>query len=335
MRARLLWSALFFWSSCLSPAAEQAQPNILQEAFGVRPADSSTLLSPQFPSLSLLLVNRKVEVQARRRADEAVLRAAGSETMLIARFAREGPFEMCRIRHEPGTPTSSEELKLIWAFPMAFNESMTLDAGALQGHPLYLPDGTIPPAHFLNWGSLFYDRTDNLALGTFLEGAEPAATRWGRRTGPTGPTQLHFWTETGSPDLQVTIFAYRPYSRRLWWAEWYQEQERRTPGVHPGLFPVLSPLESSWAPQEEQTVQVVPAPKDAGHAMELAFIDDVSGRVVDRRRRALRDLEAELSLEINPVVATLKEWSGSGSPFLEELRSRPLFEIDLMGGHGA
>jgi hypothetical protein len=52
-------------------------------------------------------------------------------------------------------------------------------------------------------------------------------------------------------------------------------------------------------------------------------------------RRALRDLEAELSLEINPVVVTAKEWSGSGSPFLDELRSRPMFEIDLTGGHGA
>jgi hypothetical protein len=52
-------------------------------------------------------------------------------------------------------------------------------------------------------------------------------------------------------------------------------------------------------------------------------------------RRALRDLEGELSLEINPVVVTAKEWSGSASPFLDELRSRPLFEIDLTGGrHG-
>jgi hypothetical protein len=52
-------------------------------------------------------------------------------------------------------------------------------------------------------------------------------------------------------------------------------------------------------------------------------------------RRAFRDLEAELSLEINPVVVAAEEWSGPGNPFLDQLRSRPLFEIDLTGGHDA
>lgn len=285
MRFRMLRVVLLV-SSCasMSLAAQQPSPNVLQEMFGNQPVDKSLLLSPQFPSLSLLLVNRKVAVQARRAADEVVLRAPGSETTLVARLVREGPFDVCRIRHEPGTPISAEELKLIWAFPMEYNESMTLDAGALEGHPLYLPDGTIPPAHFLNWGTLFYDRPDNLALGTVLESADPAATRWGRRTGPTGPTQLHFWTETGRPDLQVTIFAYRPHNRRLWWAEWYQQQESRTPGSHPGLFPILSPFESSWAPGEEQTIEIVPGPADAGKAMEFVLIDDVSGSVAARRR---------------------------------------------------
>jgi len=272
---------LFFVLCSLSPAADQS-PNFLQEAFGAQPLDKSPLLSPQFPSLSLLLVNRKVEVQSRRGANEAILHAPGSDITLVAHLAREGQFDFCRIRPDAATPIASEELKLIWALPMAFNESMTLDAGALQGHPLYLPDGTIPPAHFLNWGTLFYDRADNLALGTQLEGADPAATRWGRRTGLTGPTQLHFWTETGRPDLQVTIFAYRPRNQRLWWAEWYQEQERRSPGAHPGLFPVLSPFESSWVPGEEQTIQIVPSPADSGKAMELVVIDDVSGSVAGR-----------------------------------------------------
>ena len=47
-------------------------------------------------------------------------------------------------------------------------------------------------------------------------GAAPAAKHWGRRTGPTGPTQLHFWTSMGPADLEVTIFAYRPRDPRLW-----------------------------------------------------------------------------------------------------------------------
>jgi hypothetical protein len=284
MRPKALLACCLFVSLLDSVAlASDQPPNVLQEAFGARALDQSPLLSPQFPSLSLLLVNRKVEVDARRGATDAVLRAPGSQVTLAARFTREGAFDICRIRPEPGTPMPAEELKLIWAFPMEFNESMTLDAGALEGHPLYLPDGTIPPAHFLNWGTLFYDRTDNLALGTMLEGAAPAATRWGRRTGPTGPTQLHFWTQTGRPDLQLTVFAYRPRDRRLWWAEWYQDQEKRAPGDHPGLFPILSPLETSWAPGEQETIQIVPAPSEAGKAMELVLIDDVSGNIVGRR----------------------------------------------------
>src|SRR5438067_10561917 len=54
--------------------------------------------------------------------------------------------------------------------------------------------------------------------------------------------------------------------------------------MHPGLFPVLSPFESSWAPREEQTVQIVPGPEDEGKAMELLFIDDVSGDIAGRRK---------------------------------------------------
>jgi hypothetical protein len=255
--------------------------NFLQQVFETHP--DSPLLSPKFPGVSLDLVNAPVMVKARRGPGEALLAAPGSELLLSAEFAHEGEFDFCRIRPAPGSPLPADELKLIWAFPMEFNESMTLDAGALEGHPLYLPDGTIPPAHYLNWGTLFYDRSDNLALGTVLEGATPAAARWGARTGPSGPTQLHFWTLTGRPDLQVTIFAYRPRDNRLWWAEWYQEQERRKAGTHAGLFPVLSPLEMGWAPGEQVRIQIVPGPHDAGKRMEFVLIDDVTGKIAARR----------------------------------------------------
>jgi len=49
-------------------------------------------------------------------------------------------------------------------------------------------------------------------------------------------------------------------------------------------------------------------------------------------RKALRHLERDMSLEINPVVVTDHEWSDGDSPFLEELRSRPMFALDLEGG---
>lgn len=46
-------------------------------------------------------------------------------------------------------------------------------------------------------------------------------------------------------------------------------------------------------------------------------------------RKAVRPLERELSLEINPVVVSSEEWSRSGDSFLDELRSRPMFQLDL------
>lgn len=286
-------------------AFAQEHSSFLHQAFGVQPLAQSPLLAGEFPDVSLLLANRNVEVKARRGPHEVLIRAPGSEAALTARFERQGVFDFCRIQHEPGTQIPAEELKLIWAFPLEYNESMTLDSGALQGHPLYLTDGTVPPAHFLNWGSLFYSRASNLALGAILEGAEPAATRWGRRSGPSGPTQLHFWTLTGKSNLQVTLFAYRPKNPRMWWAEWYQEQERRTPGTHPGLFPVLSPYELSWAPGETETIDIVPAPGQSGRAMEFVLIDDVADRIMDRRRFVYELPVTRLSFETGELPTGL------------------------------
>lgn len=58
----------------------------------------------------------------------------------------------------------------------------------------------------------------------------------------------------------------------------------------------------------------------------------VGGVRIEELRRAFRSLERDLSIEINPVVVTEVEWAGSESPFLDELRSRPMFELDLSGG---
>jgi hypothetical protein len=275
-----LWLVLLLTSA----AWAQAGRGFLTAAFAAAgQQERGLLLSPDMPRLSLLLANRPAAA-TQRTGHQATLTAPASEMVLEARLSREGAFEFCRIRPAAGSPLVPEELKLVWGFPMAYNESMTLDADALQGHPLYLPDGAIPPGNFLSWGTLFYNRERNLAVGTTLRGGAPASKNWAARTGPSSDTQLHIWTQTGPPDLEVTIFAWRPKEQRLWWAEWYQEEERRAPGVHRAMFPVLSPLEMSWGPGERQTIEIVPGPRDDGREMDWALIDDVSGRTVAQRR---------------------------------------------------
>lgn len=273
----------------------QGPRDFLHAAFDTGQASGSLLLSPDMPRLTLTLANVPVEMKARN-AGEAILTAPNSEVTLEARLSHEGSFEYCRVRPAPGSNRAPEELKLLWEFPMAYNESMTLDADALEGHPLYLPDGTIPPASQLNWGTLFYDRARNLAVGTALRGAAPASRHWAARTGPTSATQLHFWTATGSRDMEITIFAWRPREQRLWWAEWYQEEERKTSGGN-AMFPVLSPFETSWAPGERQTIEIVPGPRDEGRAMDWTLIDDVSGQVVAQQRFTYRLPVTHLTIE--------------------------------------
>lgn len=79
----------------------------------------------------------------------------------------------------------------------------------------------------------------------------------------------------------------------------------------------------SWAARHAG--EAGPAPRD----IDLLVVGDAR---LDALRKALRGLERGLSLEVNPVVVTEDEWSGSDSPFLAELRSRPVFELDLSGG---
>src|SRR5690349_14877606 len=156
------------WLLLAMTASAQREGDFLRAAFADKGTDD-LLLGEDMPHLSLLLGNRPVAVREHREKD-AVLVAPASELTLEARLSRQGPFEFCRIRPASGSFPAPEELKLVWGFPMQYNESMTLDADALEGHPLYLPDGTIPPAHYLNWGSLFYNRERNLAVGTSLRG---------------------------------------------------------------------------------------------------------------------------------------------------------------------
>jgi hypothetical protein len=76
-------------------------------------------------------------------------------------------------------------------FPMAYNESMTLDASTLQGIRCTCRMVRFPqPIFCKGWETLFYNRERNLAVGRTLRGAASASTRWAARHRTRPRTQL-------------------------------------------------------------------------------------------------------------------------------------------------
>ncbi|MGH9029598.1 MAG: helix-turn-helix domain-containing protein [Acidimicrobiales bacterium] len=86
------------------------------------------------------------------------------------------------------------------------------------------------------------------------------------------------------------------------------------PGIHSAF------IYGSWAAR--RSGEIGPPPQD----IDLLVVGTTKR---EELRKALRPLEGELNLEINPVVVSSREWSSAGSDFLEELRSRPMFELDF------
>lgn len=78
----------------------------------------------------------------------------------------------------------------------------------------------------------------------------------------------------------------------------------------------------SWAARHSG--EIGPSP----HDIDLLVIG--TARIGDLRK-ALRHLESRLGVEINSVVVSEQEWAGSDSPLLDEVRSRPVFELDMTG----
>ena len=117
---------------------------------------------------------------------------------------------------------------------------MTFDTGALQGQPLFLPDGKVPDNQFTNWGSLFYNRGANLAVGVELDNAEPSRHARRGHSRFTKTSTLQLMTTTGNPKMEITLFAYRPQDHRFWWAEWYQLRSRTDPDIAPNFLPRFS-----------------------------------------------------------------------------------------------
>lgn len=112
------------------------------------------------------------------------------------------------------------------------------------------------------------------------------------------------------------------------WADALAAILAHTAGLPARVAEVLNPVRGvrsaliygSWAARHSG--EVGPPP----HDIDLLVVGTASVGAV---RRALRPLEAELGVEINPVVMSELEWSSSEDPFLDEVRSRPMFAIDL------
>lgn len=65
------------------------------------------------------------------------------------------------------------------------------------------------------------------------------------------------------------------------------------------------------------------------HDIDVLVIGDASLQAV---RRACRPLEAQLRVEVNPVVVNVGRWEAKDpDPFVAEVRSQPLVEIPLDG----
>lgn len=276
----------------------QGTRSFLSRAF---PGPEQPLFSAGAPDISLLIASREPAIARTGVPDLVRLTFGDVPLQLDLRRERRSGIDLYRIRHSAGSVLRGEQIRFTWTFPPAYNESMTFDAGALQGQPLYLPGGKVPDNQFTNWGSLFYDRATNLAVGVALDGAE--ISRHARRGHSrfTGLSTLQLMAITGNPAMEMTVFAYRPKDATFWWAEWYQLRAGTDPNLPPNFFPILSTPELSWKAGEAQSVTVIPHPTDSGRAMELCLIDEI------RKQIAMR-VPFEYRLPVTHIAVPAGNW---------------------------
>lgn len=273
----------------------QQPKNFLQRVLGTADAANQPMLGPDAPEFTFNIAAQELTVNG------SELAVPGSPVRLTLRHERRGGIDLYQLRHTPGSTIQGEQIRLNFVFRDEVNESMTFDTGAWQGQPLHLPNGKVPDNQFTNWGSLFYDRAANLAVGTALEGVE--GSRHARRgySRFTKTSTLQLMATTGSPNMELTLFAYRPKDPRFWWAEWYQHRAASLPA---NTFPILSPRDIGWSPGERQTLSVIPAPADRGRKMDLVLIDEIRQSLTTR-------VPFEVALPVTHVAIPVGEWRSS------------------------
>lgn len=291
----------FLLSACAATLSAQPR-NFLQRIYGVQP--DQPMLAAGAPPFAVNIAAKELVASPGSAAGEFSLTVPEIPLRLTLRHERQQGIDLYRLRHAPNSDLRAEHIRFTWTFPEQFNESMTFDTGALQGQPLFLPDGKVPDNHFTNWGSLFYNRSANLAVGVALDGAE--GSRHARRgySRFTKTATLQLMATTGNPAMELVMFAYRPKSERFWWAEWYQLRSRSAPDIPSNFFPILSPRDLSWQAGERQTLDVIPSPQDAGKKMDLVLIDELRQTIAAR-------VPFEYQLPVTSVPVTVGDWPTS------------------------
>ncbi|MBI1357746.1 MAG: hypothetical protein GC160_25695 [Acidobacteria bacterium] len=296
-----MWKLAILALGLAATTAAQEPRNFLQEVLGSSGGESEPLLGPSAPRFALLLANLPLEPVPG--SDELRSPATGLRFQLLGE--RRGALDFYRLKRHPDSPLRGDQVKLTFYFDQGFEESMTLDAGALQGLPRRLPNGRAPDNLFTNWGSMFYDREKNLAVGVDLRGQEVA--RHARRLYSrfTDQTALQLNTLTGPPDFEIVWFAWRPADAEFWWVEAFQQRRADgDPRIPDNFFPILAPQGLSHAPGETATVAVIPDPAQAGQAMELAVIDDVAQKLVAR-------VPVRYELPLTRAQVAIGDWASS------------------------
>jgi hypothetical protein len=254
------------------------------------------------PEYSLLVASREPDLQPTADPNVSRLTIGDIPLRLELRHEQQSGIHLYRIRHASDSELRAEHIRFTWTFPESYNESMTFDTGALQGQPLFLPSGRIPDNHFTNWGSLFYNREANAAVGAAFDGAEYSRHARRGHSRFTKTSTLQLMAITGNPKMEITLFAYRPKDTKFWWAEWYQFRAGADPDIPTNFFPILSAADLSWQAGEQQIVAVIPSREDAGRRMELCIIDEI-------RRKTIGRVPFRYQLPVTNVPVRVGDWA--------------------------
>ncbi len=162
----------------VSAVSHAQQPrNFLQNILGTKPVDEQPMLSSVAPRFGINVASRAVKAAEHIEGGIVPLKIDGNPVKLQLQYERQQGIDLYRIRHAPDSPLRGEQVRVSWSFSQGYNESMTVDTGALQGQPLFLPNGKVPDNHFTNWARSSTIARPTSPSGRNSPGPSPRAMR--------------------------------------------------------------------------------------------------------------------------------------------------------------